>query len=64
MIVRMATLRRNLKSMRLHRRENESDLLEVASLLTDQLVPHGRLHECKQHHVNCKLGVAVSQMIL
>lgn len=56
MIVRRATLRRNLKSMRLRRRENKSDLLEVASLLTDQLEPHGRLHERKQRHVNCKLG--------
>lgn len=57
MIVRMVTLRRNLKSMRLHRRENKSDLLEVASLLTDQLEPHGRLHDCKRHHVNCKLAL-------
>ena len=61
-VVSMRTLRRILKSMGLYRRKNESDPLEVASFLIDQLGGHGRLHGYKFHHLNCiQAGYVVTQ---
>ncbi|XP_063076248.1 uncharacterized protein LOC134466278 isoform X1 [Engraulis encrasicolus] len=58
----MRTLRRILKSMGLYRRKNESDPLDVASFLIDQLRGHGRLHGYKFHHLNCiQAGYVVTQ---
>ncbi|KAL3972486.1 atypical protein kinase C iota type [Sarotherodon galilaeus] len=43
-VISMRTLRRNLKHMGLYRRKNESDPIEVAGFLIDQMEKHGRLH--------------------
>lgn len=42
-ILCMYAVRQTLKSMGLYRRKTESDLLEVASFLSDQLEGQGRL---------------------
>ncbi|KAG2470838.1 TM6S1 protein, partial [Polypterus senegalus] len=48
--------------MGLHRRKNQSDILEVASFLIDQLEGHGRLHGYKLHHLSCiQAGHVVTQ---
>lgn len=39
-VIGMQTLRKNLKCMGLHRRKNQSDPMEVAIFLTDQLEGH------------------------
>lgn len=58
----LCTLRRVLKSMGLYRRKNQSDLLEVASFLVDQLQGHRRLNGYKLHHLNCiQSGYVVTQ---
>ena len=49
----MHTLRIILKCMGLYRRKNESDPLEGASFLNDQLEGHGKLTGYKLHHLNC-----------
>nr|XP_017208764.1 uncharacterized protein zmp:0000000984 [Danio rerio] len=61
-VISMRTLRRNLKHMGLYRRKNESDPMEVAAFLIDQLEGHGRLHGYKLHHLNCiQAGYVVTQ---
>ncbi|KAL3983607.1 DnaJ-like proiein [Sarotherodon galilaeus] len=61
-VISMRTLRRNLKRMGLYRRKNESDPIEVAGFLIDQLEGHGRLHGYKLHHLNCiQAGYVVTQ---
>ena len=61
-VISMHTQRRILKSMGLLRRKNESDPLEVASFLIDQLEGHGRLHGYKLHHLDCiQAGYVVTQ---
>ncbi|XP_070410032.1 uncharacterized protein [Nothobranchius furzeri] len=60
--ISMRTLRRNLKRMGLYRRKNDSDPLEVAAFLIDQLQGYGRLHGYKLHHLNCiQAGYVVTQ---
>jgi len=61
-VMSMRTLRRVLKCMGLYRRKNESDPLEVASFLIDQLEGHGRLYGYKLHHLTCiQAGFVVTQ---
>ena len=61
-VISMRTLRRILKCMGLYRRKNESDPLEVAAFLIDQLDGHGRLNGYKFHHLNCiQAGCVVTQ---
>lgn len=60
--ISMRTLRRVLSRMGLYRRKNESDPIDVASFLIDQLDGHGRLHGYKFHHLNCiQAGFVVTQ---
>uniref|UniRef100_A0A3B1K095 Zmp:0000000984 n=1 Tax=Astyanax mexicanus TaxID=7994 RepID=A0A3B1K095_ASTMX len=56
------TLRRILKSLRLYRRKNKSDLLDIALFLTEHLERHGKLHGYKLQHLKClQAGYVVSQ---
>ncbi|KAL3991461.1 E3 ubiquitin-protein ligase [Sarotherodon galilaeus] len=64
-VISMQTLRRNLKRMWLYWRKNESEPIEVARFLFDQLEGHGRLHGYKLHQLNCiYIGYVVTQITI
>ena len=64
-ITSMRTLRRHLKWMKLCRCKNQSDLLEVAFFLMEQLEGHRRLHGYKLQHLKCiQIGFVVSQRVV
>lgn len=64
-IISMWTLRRHLKHLRLYRRKNQTDLLEVALFLIDELNRYGKLHGYKLQHPKCiQAGFVVSQSVI
>ncbi|KAK7886541.1 hypothetical protein WMY93_026162 [Mugilogobius chulae] len=61
-VMSMRTLRRLLKRMGLYRRKNQSDPLDVAAFLIDQLDGHKKMYGYKLHHLNCiQAGFVVTQ---
>lgn len=48
----MCTLRQILSSMGLYRRKNESNPLEEASFVSDELKGHGKIDGLERHHLN------------
>ncbi len=61
----MRTLRRHLKRLRLYRRKNQTDLLEVALFLMNELGRYGKLHGYKLLHLKCiQAGFVVSQSVI
>ncbi|KAI7802087.1 hypothetical protein IRJ41_024666, partial [Triplophysa rosa] len=64
-IISMRTLRQHLKHLRLYRRKNQTDPLEVALFLVDELERYGKLHGYKLLHLKCiQAGFVVNQMQL
>lgn len=64
-IISMQTLRRHLKHLRLYRRKNQTDLLEVALFLMNELDRYGKLHGYKLLHLKCiHAGFVVSQRVI
>lgn len=60
--ISMSTLRRHLKSLGLFRRKAQSDVLDVALFLQEQLNQHGMLHGYKFMHLKCiQSGLVVTQ---
>jgi len=60
--ISMSTLRRHLQSLGLFRRKAQSDLLEVALFIQEQLNQYGTLHGYKFMHLKCiQTGLVVSQ---
>lgn len=55
-VVRAHTLRQILKNTGLYRKPNESDSLDAAAFLSDQLEGPGRFHRDQLHHLNCTQG--------
>lgn len=55
-VVRVRTLRQILKNMGLYRGPNESDSLEAAAFLSDQLEAPGRFRRDQLRHLNCTQG--------
>ncbi|XP_016336667.1 uncharacterized protein LOC107684819 [Sinocyclocheilus anshuiensis] len=61
----MRTLRRHLKHLRLYRRKNQTDLLEVALFLMNELDRYGKPHGYKLLHLKCiQAGFVVSQCVI
>ena len=61
-VISMSTLRRRLKLLGLYRRKAQSDLLEVALFVQEQLNEYGMLHGYKFMHLKCiQAGLVVSQ---
>ena len=60
--ISMPTLRRHLKRLGLFRRKAQSDVLDVALFLQEQLNQHGMLHGYKFMHLKCiPSGLVVTQ---
>ncbi|XP_053302891.1 uncharacterized protein LOC128461802 [Pleuronectes platessa] len=60
--ISLSTLRRHLSSLRLFRRKDYSDLLDVAVFLQDQLSEYGMLHGYKMMHLkSIQVGYVVTQ---
>lgn len=60
--ISMSTLRRRLKLLGLFRRKAQSDLLEVALFLHEQLNQYGILHGYRFMHLKCiQAGLVVTQ---
>ena len=58
----MSTLRRHLKSLGLFRRKAQSDVLQVALFLQEQLNQYGMPHGYKFMHLKCiQAGLVVTQ---
>lgn len=61
-LISLRTLRRIMSTLRLHRRKNQSDVLDVALFLMEQLQTHGKLHGYKLQHLRCiQEGFVVTQ---
>lgn len=57
-----STLKRILKRVGLYRRKNQSDPVELAAFLFDQLDSHKRLYGYRLHHLSClQSGFVVTQ---
>ena len=60
--ISMSTLQRRLKLFGLHRRKAQSDLLEIALFLQEQLNQYGMLHGYRFMHLKCiQAGLVVTQ---
>lgn len=60
--ISMSTLQRQLKLLGLFRRKAQSDLLEVALFVNEQLNQYGMLHGYKFKHLKCiQAGLVASQ---
>uniref|UniRef100_A0A3P9JR73 Integrase core domain-containing protein n=1 Tax=Oryzias latipes TaxID=8090 RepID=A0A3P9JR73_ORYLA len=61
-IISLRTLRRILSTLRLHRRKNQSDVLDIALFLIGQLQTYGQLNGYKLQHLRCiQEGFVVTQ---
>lgn len=64
-IISMRTLHWHLKHLRLYRWKNQTDLLEVALFLMNELDRYGKLHGYKLLHLKCiQAGFVVSQRVI
>ena len=63
--ISMSTLQRRLKLFGLHRRKAQSDLLEIALFLQEQLNQYGMLHGYRFMHLKCiQAGLVVTRCSL